>query len=378
MPVEIETEYAIIGAGIAGASVAYELAKKGQSVAILEMEDTPGYHSTGRSAAFYAPVYGNHSVRCLTKLSGSFYENTPTGFCEHSLLSPRGALFIANKESESKLKKFYDDVKGLSNEVKLEAEDFARNKISALKEKSVTTCVWDPTSQELDVAALHQGYLKQAKAFGANLFVDSEVKKIRKSASNWLIETQNNEFSAKVIVNAAGAWCDHIAELAAIERIGLQPKKRSVCTVPVQSKYDTKNWPLVVDINEKFYFKPEGDGLLISPADETLVEPMDAFTDQLDLAIAIDRVSKVIDVPLQRISHEWAGLRSFVSDKSPVIGFEPNEDGFFWFAGQGGYGIQMASGAAKLAASMLLSKPIPSELNKMNFELSSVTTERFR
>jgi len=182
----------------------------------------------------------------------------------------------------------------------------------------------------------------------------------------------------KTIINAAGAWCDQVAKLAGIEGVGLQPKKRSVCIVPVSPEYQINDWPLVVDINEDFYFKPEGNGLLVSPADETPVEPMDTYTEQLDLAIAIDRVSKVINVPLERVSHEWAGLRSFVEDKSPVIGYEPGNKEFFWFAGQGGYGIQMAAGAAKLACSILMSKPIPVELNKMNFELSAVTVERFR
>jgi len=374
----VEFEYAIIGAGIAGASIAYELAKAGRTTAILEMEDTPGYHSTGRSAAFYAPVYGNHAVRCLTKLSGQFYKSPPDGFCEHELLTPRGALFIADKNSEKKLLEFYNSVKKLSTNVKLCDLAFALNKIPALKKESVSACVWDPDSQEIDVANLLQGYLKQAKLFGAKLFVNSEIKAIQKDGLDWLITTGKNSYKSTTIINAAGAWCDRVAEIADIKPVGLQPKKRSVCTVPVKNEYEITNWPLVVDINEEFYFKPEGDALLISPADETPVEPMDAYTEQLDLAIAIDRVSKVIDVPLERISHEWAGLRSFVEDKSPVIGYEPGENGFFWFAGQGGYGIQMASGAAKLAASLLLSTPLPSELNEINFELSAVTVERFR
>jgi D-arginine dehydrogenase len=380
-PVEAQFEFAIIGGGIAGASLAYQLAKTGRTIALFEKEATPGYHSTGRSAAFYAPVYGNHTVRCLTKLSGAFYHSPPSEFCEHPLLSPRGALFIADQNNEPQLKDLYNSLKGLSDEVRLLGRDFALEKVPVFKEGSVTACVWDPESHEIDVAALHQGYLKQAKSLGAELFVGSEIDAIEDIQGNdggWIVKAQGNEFVVETIINAAGAWCDKVAKLAGIEGVGLQPKKRSVCIVPVSTEYQIKEWPLVVDVNEAFYFKPEGDSLLISPADETPVEPMDAFTEQVDLATAIDRVSKVINVPLETVSREWAGLRSFVKDKSPVIGFEPGHKKFFWFAGQGGYGIQMADGAARLASSLLLSKPLPAELNKMNFELSAVTVERFR
>jgi len=371
-------EFAIIGGGIAGASLAYELAKAGRTIAIFEKETTPGYHSTGRSAAFYAPVYGNHTVRCLTKLSGAFYHSPPSEFCEHPLLSPRGALFVSDQNNEPHLNDLYDSIKDLSADVKLSGREFALSKVPVFLEEGVSACVWDPESYEIDVAALHQSYLKQSKLLGTQLFVGSEIDAIEEIDRGWIIKTQGSEFMVKTIINAAGAWCDQIAKMAGIEGVGLQPMKRSVCIVPVSNEYQIKDWPLVIDVNEAFYFKPEGDSLLISPADETPVEPMDAFTEQLDIATAIEPLSNVINVPLETVSREWAGLRSFVQDKSPVIGFEPGSEKFFWFAGQGGYGIQMADGAARLASSLLMSKPIPKELSKMNFELSAVAVERFR
>ena len=371
-------DYVVIGAGISGASVAYELSLKKQSVLIIEMEEFPGFHATGRSAAFFAETYGNHTVRCLTKASRDFFENAPKNFCENELFKARGALFIARDDQLEKLNQFYMEVSKLSDKVVQEDAAFALRKVGKLIPETIAGCVWDPDSQEIDVAALHQGYLKLAKQNGAELKLNAAVTELINSENHWQIKTKDKIFSAKVIVNAAGAWADKVAQMAAVKPVGLVPKKRTVAVVPIEKSIDVNDWPLVVDIDEEFYFKPEGGNLLLSPADETPVEPMDAYTEMMDVAVAVERVTAVLDIEIKQVSHEWAGLRTFVEDKSPVIGFDSENSSFFWLAGQGGYGIQMAPACAKLAASLMLGEKPSESLLAFGFEISTVLPQRIK
>jgi D-arginine dehydrogenase len=375
---DIVFDYAVIGAGMAGASIAYELSRQGKLVLILEMEDQPGYHSTGRSAALLFESYGNEVVRSLTKFSKSFFQSPPKGFSDYPLLSPRAALFIAKENQLENLDKLYHSIKSLSAQIVKADSHFALSKVEKLKLTQVKGCVWDPNGWDIDVASVHQGYLKLAKANYAQLVLNANVNSIEKLTKHWRISTEKSKYRAHVVINAAGAWADKIAQQSGLKPVGLQPKKRTICMVPIATELNVESWPMVIDVDEQFYFKPDGGNLLLSPADETDVEPMDAYTDIMDVAVAVDRVTQVLDIEVTRVTHEWAGLRSFVEDKSPVIGFDSADETFFWLAGQGGYGIQMAPGIAMLAAAMMLDKPMPEELEAMGFTVNSVSPQRYQ
>lgn len=368
----------IVGAGIAGASLAYELAAMGLEVALVEAEAQPGYHSTGRSAAFYAETYGNETVRKLTKFSRAFYQNPPPGFCEYPLFIDSGGLFIAREDQLPQLEALYQSVKQLTSEVSLEDAEFAAARIPRLRRGYVKGCLWSPDEKEIDVAALLQGYLRLAKAGGAQLLLGQRVEKIFYRQACWHLHSNSATIAGRNLVNAAGAWADVVAEMAGVQTVGLQPKKRTVCIVPVADALDLTGMPVVVDVEEQFYFKKDAGNLLISPADETPVQPADVYSDLLDVATGVDRVARVLDIELRRVSHEWAGLRSFVEDKSPVLGFAPGAEGFFWLAGQGGYGIQMAPGLAQLAASLIGGQGVPERLAQMGFDPAAVAPLRCR
>jgi len=371
-------DYVIIGAGMAGASIAYELSIKGKSVLMLEMEEQPGYHATGRSAALFFESYGNDVVRTLTKFSKDFFQSPPIGFCDYDLLSPRAALFIAKEAQLANLHSLYQELKPLSTRISLEDGDFAINMVSELKAEQVKGCIIDPDGWDIDVASVHQGYLRLAKANQAQLVLNARVTTINELPEHWQINTDKGLFNAQTVINAAGAWADKVAQMSGMKPVGLQPKKRTACIVPMKKELNVEQWPMVIDVEQGFYFKPDGGNLLLSPADETDVEPMDAYTDIMDVAVAVDKVTQVLDIEVTRVSHEWAGLRSFVADQSPVIGVDSDNDRFFWLAGQGGYGIQMAPGIAKLAVTLLLKEPIPEKLNDMGFDFNSVSPRRYQ
>lgn len=371
-------DYVIIGAGMAGASIAYELSSKGKSVLLLEMEERPGYHATGRSAALFFESYGNEVVRSLTKFSKHFFQSPPKGFSDYDLLSPRAALFVAKENQLANLDELYTSIRSISAEIIKGDSDFALSKVSKLKLSEVKACVWDPNGWDIDVASVHQGYLKLAKANHVKLVLNANVSSIKKTSEYWEIKTDKSIYCAEVVINAAGAWADKIAQLAGMKSVGLKPKKRTICILPIPKELNIEQWPMVIDVDEQFYFKPEGGHLLISPADETEVEPMDAYTDIMDVAVAVGRVTQILDIEVTRVTHEWAGLRSFVADKSPVIGFDSADEQFFCLAGQGGYGIQMAPGIAKLATALLLDESMPDELDVMGFKLSSVSPKRYQ
>jgi D-arginine dehydrogenase len=336
-------DIAIIGAGMAGASLAAEAAGEA-SVLLVEAEDQPGYHSTGRSAAFWAESYGGPLVQPLTTASGPFLE--AKGF-----LSRRGGLHIA-------------DSGGLDALADLEAEFGQRVGFERLDRRGLeallpglreawVAAVLEPSCRDIDVAALHGFYLAQAKRNGAKLATGAEVRGLRRDGRRWAIETAAGSFRADVIVDAAGAWADRIAVMAGAGPVGLQPYRRTLAQLRVDPPAP-HDLPLVMDALERFYFKPEAGGRLwLSPHDETPCGPCDCAPEELDVAIAIDRLEGAVDWKVERVERSWAGLRTFAPDRRPVYGFDPALPGFFWCAGQGGFGIQTAPAAAKLAAALL-------------------------
>ncbi len=347
----------VIGAGIAGAAAAYELAAD-RSVLLLEQESHPGYHTTGRSAALFAETYGNAAIRALTAGSRRFHEQPPAGFAA-PLLSPRGVIMVARPDQAERLHQWVQSV-GPAASAMTAAEVLAR--VPLLRRDYVGAGAFEPGAMDIDVHALHDGYLRGAKARGTTIVTGAELAGLTRSGTGWTVRSGAGTWTAGTVVNAAGAWADRVAALAGAVPCGLQPMRRTAITVDLPDGMDASAWPIVMDMDEEFYFKPEGGRLLLSPADETPMPPCDVQPDELDIAICVDRVQRAADLPVRRVVHSWAGLRSFVADRTPVVGFDPGVPGFFWLAGQGGYGIQTAPAMGRLAAALLARRGVPPDL----------------
>ena len=344
-------DFLVIGAGMAGASAAYELAELG-SVILIEREDMPGYHTTGRSAAVFTEAYGNRTIRGITTASRAFYDAPPDGFGDDPLLTPRGALFIGREDQRATLQQHYEDCHALVPSVSLIDGAEACRLVPILRPDYVAGAVHEPDAMGIDVNALHQGYLHGLKSRGGTLVTDAELTGLARNGGTWDIDTRAGNYQAPVVVNAAGAWCDVVAELAGVRPVGLVPKRRTAFIFDAPEGSNSDDWPLMADIDEEFYIKPDAGRLLGSPADETPMPPQDIQPDELDIAIAVDRIEKATTVKISRIHNKWAGLRSFVADKTLVAGFDAEAHGFFWLAGQGGYGIQTAPAMAVIAAAL--------------------------
>ena len=354
-------DFLVIGGGIAGASAAYELADHG-SVVVLEREDSPGYHSTGRSAAQFLETYGNETVRRLTKASRSFFETPPAGFSEHPLLTPRQAMYIARDDQLSTLARSLADVRSLTASAEEISPCEARARVPVLRQDYVAGAFVEPHSMDIDVHALHQGYLRGVVRRGGEVLTNTAVARLARRGEEWIVETGERTLHALVVINAAGAWCDEIAASAGVGRIGLIAKRRTVITFDGPAGIDAEGWPLVADIAESFCFKPESGRILASPADESPVPPGDVQPEELDIAITVERIHAATTLRVRRIDHKWAGLRSFVPDKSPVVGMDRDADGFFWLAAQGGYGIQTSPAIARAVAGLVISGRLPDDL----------------
>ncbi len=340
-------DFAIVGAGIAGASLAAELAPHA-SVLVLEGEDRPGYHATGRSAAFWEECYGGPEIVPLTLASGPWLR-------EHGFLSQRGALYIARASEASLLDAFMDRFGTTGATIKRLGREALAEIIPGLREEW-TGAVWEPACADIDVAGVHQHYLALGRRSGVELVTRAQVSSAAYGGSWTLTCSDGREFAARTLVNAAGAWADTLARIAGVRPLGIQPLLRTV----VQLRTDPAppaDLPLVLDIAGRFYFKPEAGRLWLSPHDETASEPCDAAPEELAVAEAIDRFEGVTDWRIEAVERRWAGLRSFAPDRLPVYGRDPRQPAFAWFAGQGGYGIQTSPAAARLAAQRLLGLP---------------------
>ena len=344
---------------MAGAGVAYELSAHA-SVLVLERESAHGYHTTGRSAALYIENYGNAAIRALTRASRAFFEAPPEGFCSYPLLTPRGCLTIGRADQAQALASAMADAQGALEPLSREA---VLALVPSLRPGYVAAGLLEPTAMDADVEALHQGFLRGARQRGADIRLDQNVVAIARNTHGFVVTNANGSvFEATVLINAAGAWADVVARLAGAAPVGLQPMRRTAVIVDAPAGVDTRAWPAVIDVDEQFYFKPEAGRILASPADETPSDPCDAWADDMDVAVCIERVQAAADIPVQRIVRAWAGLRSFVADRSPVIGFDKAAPGLFWLAGQGGYGVQTAPAAARVAAALAMGEPLPADI----------------
>lgn len=339
-----EFDIAILGAGMAGASLAAECAPHAR-VLLVEAEDTPGYHTTGRSAAFWDEIYGGPAVVPLTLASGDY-------LAEHGFLQPRGSLVIGRAEDRAALEAFVADYSALGAQVDLIERAGMDALVPGLR---APWCLgaWQPGCADIDVAGLHQHYLALARRTGSVVRLRARVDELARDGSGWRLAWRGGQARASIVVNAAGAWADDIARLAGARPLGIAPLRRTITQLRVDPPVPA-TLPLTFGLAGDFYFKPSGDRLWLSPHDETPDVAHDVAPEEIDVAVAIDRLEQVVDWRIVAVDRRWAGLRSFAPDRAPVYGFDPRVAGLFWFAGQGGFGIQTAPAAARLAAQVLL------------------------
>ena len=364
----------VIGAGIAGASIAAHLAET-RSVLLLEREDRPGYHSTGRSAALFTEIYGSAPIRALTRASRKFLFEPPPGFAQGPLTRPRGCMHIATAAQLEALRRFRA-APDIARATRALDPAEARSLCPVLREDYVAGAVYEPDSSDIDVAALHQGYLRLFRAREGRLVNNAEVHALTRTADGWSVRAGGETYMTPLLVNAAGAWADSVAALAGIAPIGLEPRRRTAVLVDPPPGVAVTAWPFVSDIEEQFYFKPEAGSLFLSPADETPSAPADAQPDEWDVATAVERIETATTLRIDRLKARWAGLRTFAADRVPVVGFG-SVPGFFWLAGQGGYGIQTSPALARAAAALVLGLPMPAELAACGVEAAPMSPARF-
>ncbi|AVO39661.1 NAD(P)/FAD-dependent oxidoreductase [Pukyongiella litopenaei] len=370
-------DIAIVGAGIAGASFAAALGARGR-VVLLEMEDAPGHHATGRSAALFSMTYGPAPIRALSRASEAFYLSPPAGFADHPLLTPRGMVMPARADQLGALEAMMDEI-GPNGPAQVVDGARARELCPLLRDGYAVSAMWDDAARDIDVNALHMGFLRQVRAAGGDLRLRAGVTGLARVGDAWEIETRAGPIRAGIVVNAAGAWADELGSMAGAVATGLQPRRRSAAIVEAPFGLDLAGLRMLVDIEEQFYLKPEAGKLLISPADETPTPPCDAWPDDMDIAIAVDRIETACELSVRRIERSWAGLRSFVADGCPVVGYDPRAEGFFWLAGQGGYGIQTAPALGRLAAALAEGRAVPGDIIDQGLDPSGLAprAERF-
>ena len=367
----------VIGAGIAGASAAAELAKAGAKVVLLEREDQPGYHSTGRSAALYIETYGPEQIRRLTRAGREWFLSPPEGLTEHPMMTPSGVILTGYTGDDALIKGAVSEAALTGSTVDVLSPEDCIKHAPILKREGLIGGVYDPSALAMDASGIHQARLKQMKRHGGTLVCKAEATEVKRTNGRWTVETRSGEsYTAPTVVNAAGAWADVVAELAGVKKVGLKPKRRTGIIVPLPAGMSPIGWPCVGDLKSTWYFKTEGAKLMVSPADETPVEPQDIQPDEMDVAIGIDRFMQATTIEVKRPERTWAGLRSFVADKELVVGYAPDADGFFWLAAQGGYGIQSSAGAAMLAATLIQRQPLPKALTTFGVEAEAMAPGR--
>ena len=368
-------DFIVIGAGIAGLSVTYELSQHG-SVVVLEAESAAGYHSTGRSAAIMSENYGPAIWSRLVTASRSFLETPPEGFSELPLLSPRGALFLALEHERDALRAQADDLarRGASFEVMAAGE--ALKVCPVIRAEKFAKALYEPDCVDIDTDALMNGYGRALRRRGSQVLMNSRVGRLAREAAGWRVWTDQAEFCGAIVINAAGGWVQQVARIAGLGYRNVVPFRRTAVTFDPPAGSDIRTWPMTFDVAETFYFKPEAGRIMVSPIDMEPSEPCDAQADELETAIAIDRIHTFTTMEVRAISHKWGGLRTFAPDHEPVIGPDPEAESFIWLAGQGGNGVMGSAAAARLAASLAIGSPMPSDIASLGVTAESVSPRR--
>ncbi|CUH66004.1 Hydrogen cyanide synthase subunit HcnC precursor [Thalassovita gelatinovora] len=337
----------VIGGGIAGVSAAARLADH-MSVLLLEAEPRTGYHATGRSAAIFIRNYGNAALRALNAASAPFME-APDGVADSSLLSPRGELLLAQDDELDQLDAYVADATGMEMLSPAQAVEL----VPILRPDCIARAAIEWDAQDIDVDRMLAGFARLLTARGGRIVTGAMVTALRRGGDGWQVSAGGTEYTAPIVVNAAGAWAGAVADMAGALPIAVQPMRRSAAILPAPEGRDVRRWPLFGSISEQWYAKPEAGKLMVSPADEDPIEPQDAWADDMVLAEGLHRFEQAVTVPVTRVEHSWAGLRSFAPDRTPLVGFDPQVEGFFWLAGQGGYGVQTAPALSRLTAALI-------------------------
>jgi len=361
MSTALDSDVIVIGAGIAGASVSYFLAPHAR-VRVLEREEHPGFHSTGRSAALFSESYGPEQVRRLSGASRAFLERPPAGFVEHPILTPRGVLIVGTAEQAPEVEAFHRSVLPLSDDARLIDTREIRELVSVMTPEAAHLGVLESGAADIDVHGLHQGFLRGLKARGGEVRCSVAIRSIGRAQGRWQVEAEGQTFRAPLLINAAGAWVDEVAKLAGVARIGIEPRRRSALLFAPPGGMNVTHWPFVCSVDESYYFKPDAGMLLGSPGNADPVRPHDVQPEELDIALAIDRIEHATTMRIRRPTRTWAGLRSFVADGNLVGGFAPDAPGFFWVAALGGYGIQTSAAMGEACANLALERALPVHL----------------
>lgn len=370
----------VVGAGMAGASVGWQLAQAGRQVLVLERESQPGYHTTGRSAALFEEHYGPLQVQALTRASRAFYEQPPAGFTDYPILHPRGVMYVGTAAQKTLIDAAYAEAVKHSPDARRLDGDALRALVPVLNDSIVDGFV-DDGARDIDVHALHQGFLRGMRQAGGQLWCNAEVSALALDGARrtWTVTLADGRTAqTRTLVNAAGAWADHIGELAGARAMGLVPARRSAFTFPVPEGLDATHWPAVISADESFYFKPDAGQLLGSPANADATYPHDVQPEEEDIATGIWNIEQATTLSIRRPSHTWAGLRSFVADGEMVIGWDSHVPEFFWVAAQGGYGIQSAAGYSLLARNLLLAEPVDEQLLRQGVQTELLAPARLQ
>ncbi len=372
-----QTDFIIIGGGIAAASVGYWLAPHGR-VILLERESQPGYHSTGRSAALFMESYGTAQVRALTMASRAFFANPPEGFSDHPLISPRGAMMVATQGEEALLAEQWTVFRSVTPHARLLSSAEACALVPVLRPEKVLGAVLEPDAADMDVDAIHQGFLRGLRRAGGQVICKAEVTALARAGDAWQVQAGGQTYTAPVVINAAGAWADVVAALAGVQTIGLEPRRRSAFIFAPPEGIHSSAWPLTASIDEGWYFKPDAGMLLGSPANADPVAPQDIQPEELDIAMAIHRIEEMTTLTIRRPTRTWAGLRSFVADGDLVGGFDEQAPGFFWLAAQGGYGIQTSAAMGEACAALARGLPLPERIAGFGLTEAMLSPARLR
>ncbi len=369
-----QADVIVIGAGMAGASVGYFLAPHAR-VIVLEREPYAGMHSTGRSAALFSETYGTPQVRALTRATRPFLASPPQGFAAHPILTPRGATVIGRVEQVAQVRAMFETMRRDTPDLELHDGARVRIDVPVLRAEAAAIGLHEPGAADIDVNALHQGFLRGMKARGGALHLGQSIAAIEREAGGWTVNVGARRFHAPLLLDAAGAWADQVAALAGVAPLGLVPKRRSAFVFEPPTGVDVTHWPFVCDLDETFYFKPDAGQLLGSAANADPTHPHDVQPEEYDIALGIHHIEQATTLQICRPTRTWAGLRSFVADGDLVGGFAPDAPGFFWVAAQGGYGIQTSAAMGEACANLALGRPLSAHLQDAGLML---TPDRLR
>jgi D-arginine dehydrogenase len=366
----MRVDIAVVGGGIAGIGVAAELSRDGGSIVVLEQEDGLARHSSGRSAAAFLESYGSPAIRALTRASRPLFDAAEPG--RPPVLTPRPLVWVGDVDNVSTV----DSLVAAEPLLRKVSPEQARALCPELRPEWLAAAAVEDGAQDIDVAELFDRFRRLAVHNGVQVVTGARLRAGERDGGVWRLDTAAGEVTADILVDAAGAWADEVAAAVGVPAVGLTPLRRTVAIVT--STKARRDWPLVADAADGFYFRPEGDALLLSPADETPSPPCDARASTEDIALALERANAATTLELRHVRTSWAGLRTFAPDHDPVVGPEPGYDGFFWLAGQGGYGMQTAPAMARLAAALVRGKPAPADILAEGLDLAALTPRRLR